>query len=71
MIHDIKQDRKIIVSEEKQKVLQETKTEYFWEYIHLLVEVDAQKSENQLDFRRDNYKIILGKKVFFFFFFFF
>ena len=49
MLQDIKQDRKILTSEEKQKILQETKMEHFWEYIHLLVEVDAQKREIQLD----------------------
>ena len=50
MLRDIKQDKKILISEEKQKVLQETKAEDFWKYIHLLVEIDSQKRENQLDF---------------------
>ena len=47
MLHDIKEHRKILISEEKQKVLQETIAEHFWGYINLLVEVDAQKKNAQ------------------------
>ena len=46
MLHDIKEYRKILISEEKQKVLQETKTEHFWEYLNFLVEVNEQEREN-------------------------